>query len=70
MYTVARDEADRSGHEREAREAERERERLGLRGGRKARPPKRGCSGYRRGGAAGTGEAEEVGVRCCVQRAQ
>ena len=54
------DEAAGSARE-EAREAEREREKLGLRGGRKAGPLRRGDSGY--GGAAEGGQRELEGLR-------
>ena len=55
-----------------AEETEREQEKLGLQGGRKARPLRR-CWRGRRGGAAGTGGAAKVveaGVLWCVQCAQ
>jgi len=59
-----------------AEETEREQEKLGLRGGRKAGSLRRGAQQVlegRRGGTAGTGGAVEVveaGVRWCVQCAQ
>ena len=59
-----------------AEETEREQEKLGLRGVRKAGPFRRGHSGCwrgRRGGTVGTGWAAEVvetGVHWCIQCAQ
>ena len=60
-----------------AGETEREQEKLGLRGGRKAGPLRRGHIGYwrgHRGATAGTGGAAEIaqeaGVHWCVQCSQ
>ena len=59
-----------------AEEIEREQNKLGLRGGRKAGPLRRGHSRHWRGrreGTAGTGggaEVVEAGVNWCVQCAQ
>ena len=53
-----------------AEETEREQEKLGLRGGRKAGPLRRGHSGCwrgRRGGTAGTGGAAEAEVQWYIQ---
>ena len=59
-----------------AEETEREQEKLGLRGGRKAGPLRRGDSGCWRGcrggmaGTEGAAEVAEAGVHWCVQCAQ
>ena len=63
LYVIDQDEAARWAGEGGAREAEREQEKLGLRGGRKAGPLRRGNSGYWRGCRRGTAGTAGTGVQ-------